>query len=176
MVPFRLTKRIIGRQRKNGPDRQRKQGLGWLEISVTSGRTVPLCFGVFLIRVSICQGGSSPPEKSNYRKKKEDPPRSASETGTRLYGIIAYVWLFRAIRFGIFLVRVSIYPGGSVSPDNANSWVTKGESPRPTEETGTRLSGHISYVWSFHSVRFRGFPYLCTHLSGRFGFARYDEL
>ena len=47
---------------------------------------------------------------------------------------------------------------------------------RSAAESGTRLSGNISCVLSFHSSRFRYFHGTCKHLPGRFCFAWYIEL
>ena len=71
---FRLINRTIGCPRKKGPDRQREKDRDCLEISVARGRPVPLVFGIFLIRLSIWQGGSVSPDTSNYRDPKENGP------------------------------------------------------------------------------------------------------
>ena len=57
-VLFRMIHRIIGHRRENGPDRNRNHDHNCLEISVMSGRAVPLVSGIFLMRVSIYRGGS----------------------------------------------------------------------------------------------------------------------
>ena len=50
--------------------------------------------------------------------------------------------------FGPCLVRVGIYQGGSVSPDTSNYRTTMEKRTRSTAETGSRLSGNISYLLS----------------------------
>ena len=79
MVPFRLAHRIIGRQGNTDPDRQRKLDLGRLDISFTSGRPMPLGFGVFLIRVSVYLRGSVSHDTSNYRADGENGPDQQRE-------------------------------------------------------------------------------------------------
>ena len=102
-------------------DRQRELERDFLRISATSGRPVPVGFGIFLIRVRIYQGGFAPPYTSSYS-------------------------------------------------------IPQGKLGRSTADTGARLSGNISYVWSFHVISFRGCPDPCRHLPGRFCFALYIEL
>ena len=118
---MRLVHRIIGRQRQNGPDQHRKQDLDCLEISVMFGRSAPL-------------------------------------------------------RFGIFLIRLSIYQGSDVSPYTSNYRVRNAKRARSTAGTGARLSGYISYFWSPRAISFRDFPDQCKHLLGGFFFALYFEL
>ena len=87
---FRPIRPIVGRQRKPDPDRQRKLGRDCLELPAISGRPVSLGSGIFLIRVSIYQGGSFSRGKSNYGAPEENRTRSTADTGTPLSGNIRY--------------------------------------------------------------------------------------
>ena len=98
-VMSRHIHRIIGRQWENWAGRQRKLEIDRLTISATSGRPSPLGFGIFLIRVSICQGGSLSLGTSNYRGPRGKRGRSTEESATRPSGDIRYAWAPRAIMF-----------------------------------------------------------------------------
>ena len=78
--------------------------------------------------------------------------------------------------FAMSLISVSIYQVGSVSPDTSDYRKSDEKRTRSTAETGPRLSGNISYIWSPHAVSYRGFPDPRKHLPGRFCFAGYIEL
>ena len=71
---------------KYGPDRQRGLEHDCLEISANYGRSAPLGFGLFLIRVGICLGRSVSADEANYIPPEESTPRATAETGTRLSG------------------------------------------------------------------------------------------
>ena len=108
---FRLIHRIIGRQWGKESDRLRELERDCLEISVMSGRSMPLVFGIFLARAGIYQGGSSAPYTSNYRVPREKRARSTEETCARVSGNTSYFRPHRACRFRDFPDRRMHLPG-----------------------------------------------------------------
>ena len=137
------------------------------EISVICRLPMPLGFGAFPIRVSIYQGASVSPDTSNYRTPEAKLARSTAETGIRCLEISFMRRSSRPLVSGLFLIRVNIYMGGSVSPYTSNYRRGEGKSARKTSGTGTRLSGNIRCVWSPHAISFRDFPDQCKHIPGR---------
>ena len=97
--------------KENGTDRHRRLKRDRLEISVTYGRAMPLFSGIFLIRVSIYQGGSVPLGTSNCRAPSRKRPRSTAGNGIRLSGNMIYIWSPRAISFRGFPDRSKLLVG-----------------------------------------------------------------
>ena len=118
---------------------------------------IPLGSGVFLIRVSIYQGGSVSPDTSNYRAPAGKRARSTAGNVTRLSGNISYVCRTLPLGFGMFLILVRIYQGGCVLPDTSNYRIAEAKRARSTAGTGNRLYGNISYVAPTRAIRFRDF-------------------
>ena len=104
-------------------------------------------------------------------------PRPTAETGTRLSGNISYARSFLAIRVRSFPDPCGKFTRGVlfrlihriIGPPMA-------KRARSTAETGTRLSGNISYVWSPNAIRVRALPGTCRNLSGRSCFTWEIEL
>ena len=154
-MTLRLILRFIGYPSKNAPDRHRVQELECLEIPATLGRPVPFCFGILPIRVSICQGGYVSLGTSNYRIPEGKRARSTAGTGDRMSGNTSYGFPPpHSGRFLGFPDPCNRITGRSVSPDTPNYRTPKGKRARSTAETGTRLSGNISYVWSPRPISF----------------------
>ena len=78
--------------------------------------------------------------------------------------------------FGRFTFGVSVYQGGSVSPDAPNYRTPMGKRARSMAETGAGTSGNISYVVRFQAVVPRSLPGRFMHFLGRFFFTLYIEL
>ena len=72
--------------------------------------------------------------------------------------------------FGSFPISVGVYQGGSVKSDTSNYRAPIGERARSKAETGTGMSGNISYVIRPRAVGFRAFPDRCRRLPGRLCF------
>ena len=161
---------------ETGSDRQRKLERDCLEISVTYCRSAPLGFVLFLIRVSIDQGGSASIDTSNYREPDEKVPDRHRKLEPGCLEISVTTGRPAPLVFWLFLIRVSIYQGGPVSPDTSNYRMPEGKRAQSTAGTGARLSGNISCARSFHAIRFRGFPDQCMRLPVIFSFAIYVEL
>ena len=120
----------------------------------------------FLINVSIYQGGSLRHVHRTIGRRREDGPgRQRKQEGDCLEISVMY-GRAAPLGFGIFLIRVSIYKGGSVSPGISNYREPNAKRARSTAETGTRLSKNISYVWSPHATSFWDFPDQCKNLPG----------
>ena len=117
---LRLIHRIIGRQRKNGPDRQRKLERECLEISVTSFRSMSLGFWRFLIVVSTSRAAMYRMIHRFKGRQRQNVPDRQRELEPDYLGISATSCRCRALCFGIFLIRVGIYQDGSVSPYTSN--------------------------------------------------------
>ena len=111
------------------PDRQQKLEPGCLGISVTSGPPGPLVFWIFLISVSICQGGSFSPDTSNFMMPEENGPDRQRKLELDCLEISVISCHPVPLVFGIALVRVCIYHCGSVAPDTSNYRTTMENGP-----------------------------------------------
>ena len=113
-----------------------------------SRRPIPLGFGIFLIRVSIYQGGSDSPDTSNYREPGENGPDRHRELERDSLAISAISCRSRILGVGVFLIRVCIYQGGPVAPDTSNYRTPEEKRARSTAGSGARLPGNIRYFFS----------------------------
>ena len=120
-----LIHRIIGRQRKQEPERDRELEPDPLKISATSGRPMPLFSGVFLVRVSMCRGGSVSPDTSDYRTPEENGPDRQRKLEPDCLEIPVARGRPVPIVSGIFLAHVCIFQGCSVSNDTSNYMTPK---------------------------------------------------
>ena len=138
---FRLIHRIIGRQRKNAPDRQRGLEPHCLEISVISCLTVPLVCAICLISVGIYQVVSSAPDTSIYTMPRGNWPDRRRGLGIGRLEISFTACLPMWLGFGIVLIRVIIYQGVFFRPACRIIGRHGEKRPRSTAAKGTRLSG-----------------------------------
>ena len=139
-------------------------------------RSSPLGFRMFLIRVGIGQECSVALDTSNYRTPVGKAPDRQRKLEPGCLEISVTPGSPAPLVCWLFLIRVRIYQGGSVSPDTSNYRMSEEKRARSTAETGTRLSGNISYATSPRSIMFRDFHEQRNHLPGRLCFARYIEL
>ena len=125
-------------------------------------------FGRSPIGVRIYQGGSLSSDTSNYRIPISNGPDRKRELELDCMEISVRSGGSRTVGFGRFPIGVSICQGGPVSPGTLNYRTPMGKRPRSKAETGTGMSGNISYARVFRASGLRAFPDQCNHLPGRF--------
>ena len=147
-VLFRLIRRIIWRQKGNAPDRQRDLDRDCLEIPVIPGRPDILVSGLFLIRVSIYQGGSVALCTSNYRTPEKKRAGRQREKELGCVEIPSTPGRPEPVCIGLSLTRVIIYRRCSGATYTSNYRAPMAKRARSTSDTGTRLYGNTRCVLS----------------------------
>ena len=94
-------------------------------------------------------------------------PRSTAEEERDCLEVSVTSCRSMSLVFGIFLIRVGIYPEGSVPIGTSNYRAPETKRARSTAGEGTRLSVNISYVLSIRVSMFRPFPIrVCINQGG----------